>query len=156
VQKRPQVERVSGSVLPRQVRQLHIGDAGQHLVQVHLISIVFHQKAAGQHTDSRLDADQIAETFEDFASDSRVAVQAADGDARSPQGARPTVVHDGRQRLVFRQPRRILLGRAQDREQGILVRRLGIEADQDVAGEGIGLNPLQWRNSSAKHTPSRG
>src|SRR5579884_106769 len=128
------------AVLARQVRQLHVGDFRQQFVQIHLVGVVFYQDTAGQLADAHAHAEEFPQLLHDLARHTRVAVQTTDGDPCVVQRSRYTLMNDRRQRLVFRITVRFPIVPIQGRQDGTLIGGLWIEADQDIAGQRVGLD----------------
>jgi hypothetical protein len=133
-------------VLARQARQFHLGNAGQQLVQVYAAGVIFHHDAASKQAGTGMNPKEFPQAVQDFASDPRVPVQPTHRDASLSQRPCPALVRGGGKRFILRQLRRILLGRAQGRQQRILVRRAGVETDKDITRNGVGINAPHSRD----------
>ena len=148
------VERMGRAILTGEGRRLQDGDVRGQLLYPERVPVELHQHAAGELARARAhDAWVALEAFDDTASQVWVAVQSAHGDARASDPPAPLRQYR-RGGLPRGRGRRCIVGRAgrtegqrADRgEDGLLVGRGRVEADQGIAGERVdlgGLHPSQ-------------
>jgi hypothetical protein len=134
---------MGGTILTGQTRQLDMRHFGKNLFQINLVLVKFNEHPAREGAGMGMDTGEAFQTLDDLLRKARAAVQAPHRDACPLKPARLLFLDHRRGRwFLLRSLIDFMLSRFKGGMERLRVGGLWVKDNQDIVGEGIGLDPL--------------